>query len=1436
MKNTFSLLFGISLIFSGEKVIVNNSNPGVELISSNLRRTVLNFEGGDFTKSAITINGKEYFHLDYQGEPTLLETGNPQLPKMVRSIIIPDNAKMEINILESEFKEFNLAVAPSKGSITRNIDPKTIPFTFSEVYKTDEFYPAEIAELGDPYIMRDVRGMTVTAFPFQYNPVTNTLRVYTKIAVEVIENGLGTQNVKTRESSSINKHFSSLYSEHFINYDRTRYDTVEERGRMIVIAYGDFMSSVQPYVDWKNQKGIKTDLYDVYEMGSNSTGIKNFIQSQYDQNNGLCFVQLVGDHAQVPTIMVSNGGGGGSDPSFSLLEGNDPYPEIFVGRFSASSLSHVQTQVERTIHYERDIDSGAWLHKGSGIASNQGPGDDGEYDDDHSAIIRDKLLDYTYTFVDEIYDPSGTDQQGINAINDGRGIINYTGHGSETSWGNGASLNITQVNSLTNDEMLPHVISVGCVNGAFENTTCFGEAWLRATNNSTGNPTGAVAFYASTVNQYWNEPMRAQDHAMDLLVGYNYSNNSPLDKKYTIGGLWYNGSCNMMDVYSQSGIDMFLTWIIFGDASLDIRSETPSPISASHTGTLFIGDEGYEVSTNVTDALVAVSNNGTLLGSGYTDGSGNVVLLLSPPPDEPGELTLTITGYNRITKVDPISVVTPSGPYIVVADYSAETSDDDVVEFGEDATLSVTLENIGIESASNVVASFNSFDQYVTIENESSSFGTIPPNSSETVSSACTFFVSESVPNNHNINFNVSIQSNTGEWEENIIVMAYSPIVEADGFSVSNDNNGNGNLDPGESASLNVTLRNSGGADAHNVTAILSSSHPGITISGSQSEVGSLNDNSTEVVSYSVSASQSIPLGQGVVFDLAVTADNNYYNGSSFVVTVGLALEDFESGAFTSYPWEFSGYSIQWPGIDPVEDFIILDTLENAEWEIENEDSYSGSFSAKSAELTHNQASIMYVTMDVIEDGEISFYYRVACEYSPSGDYFYDGLIFSIDGETMNWLQPEGNGQSPWTFTSFPVSAGMRTFSWAFVKDNSDGNTYIEEDAAYVDYIIFPTSASSGPSELEVTVDYMSDWNMVGLSVNLEETHYESLFPNSIPNTLYSFSEGYLADTHLETGTGYLLRFSEAAPNTLNGMPLDNLTISLTENWNLISGISFPLDVNTVIDLDNLIIPGTVYGFEENGYALAETIEPGYGYWLRSSADGEIMLSSSAPAGRTRSVQPPKSFNTITVGNQQLYFGENLSEENLLSYSLPPKPPIGASDIRFPGDTKLCTSDECVIEMMHDGQPTTFEFDIKNNEKWKIVPVIASKTQWSEAINLIADQLLTIDSIADQFILKKSTSASTPAEFSLFPAYPNPFNPQTTISFGLPLDSDVSISVFNLMGQKVSTLASGNLPAGIHTVKWNGISDNGVHVSAGVYLYTIETEEFREMKKIILMK
>ena len=783
-----------------------------------------------------------------------------------------------------------------------------------------------------------------------------------------------------------------------------------------------------------------------------------------------------------------------------------------------------------------------------------------------------------------------------------------------------------------------------------------------------------------------------------------------------------------------------------------------------------------------------------------------------------------------MTKIEPVSVIAPSGPFLVVSDYSVTTSDDDIIEFGEDVTLSVTLENIGIETAANVMGYFTSDDTFIEIENGSASFGSIAPNSTTTVSSACTFSVSTEVPDEHYFQLLANIQSSGETWEETMSLTAYAPLISVGGFSVTNDDNGNGNLDPGETADLNVTLSNLGGADGDNINALLSCDNPNITINENQDQLGEIEDNSTGVVSYVISASSNIPLGEGVIFDMAVTADNNYTNTGSFIVTVGLALEDFESGGFTSYPWGFSGYNIQWPGVNPIEDYNIVDTLANAEWGLDSDEYYSGLFSARSAEITHNQASIMHITMDVIEDDEISFYYRVACEYSPSGDFFYDGLIFSIDGDIVEHYQPTGNGQSPWTHVSHPVTSGLHTFSWAYVKDGSDGGTYLDEDAAFVDYIIFPASTSSGPSELQVTVEYMADWNMVGLPVNLEDAHYESLFPDAIPFTLYSFDGGYELETDMELGTGYLLRFSQIGNSVITGLPIDDITLSLTEGWNLISGISYPLDINAIIDSDNLIIPGTVYGFEEEGYTLVETMVPGYGYWVRSTGDGEITLSSSAPSGRIITCQKLEDANTLVLNNTTLYFGKDIPLKEQFRYSMPPKPPPGAFDARFKDGWKL-VKDYGEIEVMPISETLTIGYeinvDIGENNNW----LLTSESGKDYILENSGE--ITIPS-AERFTLE--LKAVVPNIFTLHQNFPNPFNPITTLSYDIPKDSHVRLAIFDMLGNEVATLVSSNQKAGFKSIQWNAKDSFGKSVSAGVYLYQIEAGDFVQTRKMVLLK
>jgi len=93
-----------------------------------------------------------------------------------------------------------------------------------------------------------------------------------------------------------------------------------------------------------------------------------------------------------------------------------------------------------------------------------------------------------------------------------------------------------------------------------------------------------------------------------------------------------------------------------------------------------------------------------------------------------------------------------------------------------------------------------------------------------------------------------------------------------------------------------------------------------------------------------------------------------------------------------------------------------------------------------------------------------------------------------------------------------------------------------------------------------------------------------------------------------------------------------------------------------------------------------------------------------------------------------------------------------------------------------------------------------------------------------------------PAFYSLGEAYPNPFNPDTRIKYGLVQDGYASLMVHDLMGRKVKTLVSSEKDAGFHSIRWDATNDFGESVSAGMYFYTIQAGEFRETKKMILLK
>lgn len=639
-----------------------SAKDGFKVIKTEANSVTVEYTFSGLNQMPVTINGKAYQKMHASECVPVLNAGFPQVLRSSVSLAIPNNAVPKLEIISSDFSDItNISVAPSKGSMTRNINPDEVPYTFGNVYQQNSFYPTSAAAINSTYFLRNQQGVSLSVFPVQANPVTNTIRVTTKIIFKVSYTSAKGQKVNFSLPTFSSNEEKEIMNERFLNLPalqstaKVQYTPMNEYGDMLVICHPAFLTNIQPLVDWKNQKGIKTVLLSSATTGTTGAAVKSYIQTYYAAHPNLLYVLLVGDHEQINSYNAGTAGSEvkWSDTYYGLLNGNDHYPELMVGRFSASIATDVNTMVDRTLEYEKTPLAGTWYTKGIGIGSNEGYGigDEGEADWQHMRKIGNKLLLNGYTNYYEFYDSThagGTDSPGnptsnmvSAAVNGGASIFLYCGHGSQNTCvtSNYSSSNIA---GATNNGMYPFSIQVACNNGTFIGGNCLSETFIRA-KNATG-PTGAIASAGSSILMAWAEPMDTEDEIGDIL-----SNQYPTNKKYTLGGLFYNGQMHMLDAYpTNTGEEVMETWVMFGDPSCMFRSLNPTAITAAHAACVLPSATSFTLTSSFGPATYAsISQNNQVIGTALIS-SGNTNIALTQTYSTSQNLLLTITGYNKI--------------------------------------------------------------------------------------------------------------------------------------------------------------------------------------------------------------------------------------------------------------------------------------------------------------------------------------------------------------------------------------------------------------------------------------------------------------------------------------------------------------------------------------------------------------------------------------------------------------------------------------------------------------------------------------------------------------------------------------------------------------------------------------------------------------------
>jgi len=557
------------------------------------------------------------------------------------------------------------------------------------------------------------------------------------------------------------------------------------------------------------------------ETGSGEQQIKDYLQNAYDNwETPPEYVVLVGDvngNIIVPTFYVPGGQYSPwdeTDHSYTLLDGDDYFPDILIGRLSVRSLIELQTIMSKIIKYESDpfIETD-WIKSAlmiayiypeyslSGIFSHR----------ETVMAVRDKLLDFEYTKVDTfIYPYQSGNIQLANIINDGQSFVNFRGAGNYSHWTaypNYEFFNIDDVNNLNNGFKLPMVTSMTCGTGGFASTTypsTFGETWLKAGSPSV--PKGAIGLIGPSER----DTQTSWNNCIDLGI-YQGITQEGLFKcgEMLLRGkmeLYNNYPNNHAYVVNNSDQFNFYIYNLLGDPGLAIWTDTPKNIELEvcdyYEGMNYVSAHiNIEVSEK-DGFIIAITNSDSLITTGITDESGNINIPCELNFDN---YSITASKYGYIPQTVEFSVI--EGNYMGLFDY--DLSEEPIS--GDSINIELTLKNFGTLSAENVTINLDTEEDRIEVISSEITTGEIQAGELY----ICNFQIRicNEWYDGFTSNMFVNISSNFGENSSIIPVEILSPELVLSDFIVENSSNC---LIQNESSNVTIELKNCGNNDSNN--------------------------------------------------------------------------------------------------------------------------------------------------------------------------------------------------------------------------------------------------------------------------------------------------------------------------------------------------------------------------------------------------------------------------------------------------------------------------------------------------------------------------------------------------------------------------------------------------------------------------------------------
>ncbi len=977
--------------------------------------------------------------------------GEPSLPVANKLIAIPYGVKdVTVEVKSYNTKVYALAdygvkaLYPQQPLLFKNQKPEDVPFAYNEkAYAHKGFAERPIAEVKIQGTMRGIQVGALTVNPVQYDAASNSIRVFNDIVVEVRYSQYDKSTAYNEFARTFSPYFAGVYGQMF-NWRDDVYDQHPDLWqapvKMLVIANRMFEDALQQWLAWKTTKGFYLNVNYTDEIGSNASAIRAFIQEEYDKD-APTFLVIVGDKEQVPASATGSETNCVTDLQYSSIDG-DQFPDMYHSRLSATSAAQLTAMLNKALEYEQyTMPDPSYLNNALLIA-----GADNGYGVEVGRPTIWYASNYYYNTehgFDNVYEFShGSYTNCYSYLSSGVGFANYTAHGSQTSWAD-PEFNVNNVNNLTNEHKYFLAIGNCCQSGDWGYGTCFGEAMVRAENK------GAYAYIGSCPNTTWYN-----DYYFGVGATNRHDGTMPTFEETTMGmydAAWvddaYNTVCSYMFIGNLAGnaaqalgyqmhsatLYYWQAYHVLGDGSVMPFRVQPTENNVSHMPTLPIGMDFFTVSADP-GSYVGITKDGILYGAGMIGESGTADIAISPITSG-GDVTICVTHPQRIPYTNVIPAAAMEGAYVAIDNVECEQP----LVTGAYVTPTVALKNVGIETAENINVVLSTESEYIELVGTTATVPSLAPDQVYPIADAFSFNTDVNIPNNTKVRFFVTCTAGDDTWEGKFDLTFGAPE-----FAVTNISNTE--LAPGGNGTITFDIANNGGADADNAVLEVYTSSNDLTLAANSFDLGNIATGTSLTFPVDVTVNSGVEIGSTYEVNYLVTA-GHYSTSGSYTITVGNIVETFETGDFSLYDWQFSG---------------------STNWTIVNEGAYAGTYCAQSGSINHSQQTDLILTIDILADGEISFYRKVSSENN------WDWLRFYID----NVQKGEWSGDAAWNQEAYPVTTGTHTFKWSYQKDGSVSNG---SDCAWVDNIQFP------PTNVILSLNPVIDLqaNVNGNDVNL---------------------------------------------------------------------------------------------------------------------------------------------------------------------------------------------------------------------------------------------------------------------------------------------------------------------------------------------------------------